>query len=134
MTQPTRRVFISFEYEDLKYANLIAAWSANDNDDFLVYNERLKAQVNSTNANYIKQRIRPKIVRSSVLMCLVGRTTSTNGWVQWEIEEARTAGKGLVAVVLQQGNRVPSGLSSGGAIVVPYREADIQKAVQRAAR
>jgi hypothetical protein len=96
-TKTTRRVFLSFQYEDVDYANLMAAWSANENDDFQMYNERLKVAVDSENAEYIKRRLRPKIDRSSVLLCIIGAGTSGSEWVNWEISYAKWQ-RGLVGV------------------------------------
>jgi hypothetical protein len=77
---PTYRVFISFEFEDLNYANLMDAWSTNENNDFAVYNERLRTPVNSQQADYVKTRIAQRIDRASVLVCLIGSTTARSGW------------------------------------------------------
>ena len=134
MGEPTkRRVFISFQYEDLKHASLIGAWSANENNDFSIYNERLKVAVDSTNAEYVKRQLRPKIDRASVLVCLVGPTTSKSSWVNWEINYARASGKGLVGVVLSEGNPRPAQLKNVGAMFVPYERAEMERATEWAA-
>lgn len=132
--QPTkRRVFISFEVEDRHYAGLMDAWSANDNDDFDMYDERLKVAVDSNNADYVKTKIRPKISRATVLVCLIGRTTYQSEWVTWEIDYAKKEGKGLVGVRLRGGNRIPASIDDSGAVFVAYKEREIQKAIEWAA-
>lgn len=130
---PVRRVFISFMVEDLNYATLMAAWSANDNDDFAMYDERLKVAIDSTNAEYIKTKLRPKIERASALVCLIGKLTSGSRWVKWEVEHARKNNKGLVAVELETGVPRPRALTGVGAIFVPYEKAKIQRAIEWAA-
>lgn len=127
------RVFISFQYEDLHYANLIDAWCANDNDDFDMYNERLKVVVNSRDADYIKQRIRPKLSRASVLMCLLGSSTFKSAWVNWEVAAAIQTNKGVVGVELKPGNAHPTGIKNIGAVFVPYEKDQIVKAIDWAA-
>ena len=133
MTQELHRVFISFQYEDLHYASLMDAWCANDNDEFDMYNERLKVAVNSRDADYIKQRIRPKINRASVLMCLIGGATSKSDWVNWEIATAKQKSSGLVGVELKSGNAHPTEINDAGAVFVPYQKEQILKAIAWAA-
>src|SRR5438128_1379931 len=116
-----RRVFTSFAYEDLNYTNLVGAWSANDNDEFNVYEERLKVAVNSKDADYIKSKLRSKIDRCSVLLCIIGPTTSASAWVNWEIEYAKSKAKGLVGVETVTNVKHPSEISNSGAIFVPYK-------------
>lgn len=129
----TRRVFTSFAYEDLHYTNLVGAWSANDNDDFKVYEERLKIAVNSKDADYIKSQLRPKIDRSKVLLCIIGPTTFSSTWVNWEIEYAKSKGKGLVGVETKPDVTIPHELNNSGAVFVPYKKEDINKAIDWAA-
>jgi len=119
--------------EDLNYANLIDAWSTNENNEFGMYNERLKIAINSTQADYVKSRIRPKIDRASVLLCLIGATTHRSSWVNWEITHARSNGKGLVGVMLRPQNVKPSAIANAGAVFVPYARNEIAKAVDWAA-
>jgi hypothetical protein len=134
MSQSSRyRVFISFQMENLNHANLIDAWSANENDDFEMYNERLRVAVNSTQADYVKSRIRPRIDRASVLLCLIGATTYKSSWVDWEITYAKSKSKGLVGMMLQPQNTKPSAIVNAGAVFVPYDQDEIAKAVDWAA-
>jgi hypothetical protein len=119
--------------ENLNHANLIDAWSVNENNEFGLYNERLKIAVNSTQAEYIKSRIRPKIDRASVLLCLIGATTYKSSWVSWEITYAKSKGKGLVGVMLQPKNAKPFAIMNTGAVFVPYARDEIAKAINWAA-
>ncbi len=133
MTMETaRRVFLSFRYEDVDYANLVAAWSANENNDFQMYNERLTIAVNSQDAEYIKRRLRPKIDRASVLLCIIGSGTYTSDWVNWEISYAKGQ-KALVGVLLELSNKRPHEITNAGAIFVPYKKDDMAKAIEWAA-
>ncbi|MEX0926950.1 MAG: TIR domain-containing protein [Dehalococcoidia bacterium] len=132
-TRISRHVFTSFQYEDLKYANLIHAWAANENNDFTMYNERLEVAVDSDNAEYIKRQIRPKIRRASVLICIIGPGTYASEWVNWEISFAKGERKGLVGVRLGEDNRRPREIIDAGAIFVPYKRDDIEDAIEEAA-
>jgi hypothetical protein len=128
-----RQVFTSFEYSDLMYATLPEAWSANENDDFGFYRERLRVAVSSRDADYIKSRLRPKIRRAIVLLCLIGDKTAQSSWVNWEIATAKEEGKGLVGVLIKPGLPRPREIRNARAVFVPYRKAKIQRAIDWAA-
>ena len=130
---PRRRVFTSFEYGDLKYATLPEAWSANENDDFGFYRERLRVAVSSRDADYIKSRLRPKIRRASVLLCRIGEKTAGSSWVDWEIAYAKQEGKGLVGVRIKPSYKKPGEIREAGAIFVPYGKSEILRAIDWAA-
>lgn len=128
-----RRVFTSFEFSDLRYATLPEAWSANENDDFDFYRERLRVAVASRDADYIKSLLRPKIRRASVLLCLVGEKTARSSWVNWEIAQAKKEGKGLVGVLIKPVYAKPREIRDAGAVFVPYRKEKILRAINWAA-
>lgn len=124
-----KRVFISFQNEDRRYADLIDAWAANDNDDFNLYNERLRVAVNSAQAEYIKSRLRPKIDRASVLLCIIGSGTAASDWVNWEIAYAKQKGRTLVGVLIAPQNSRPREIQNAGATFVPYEKDAILRAI-----
>jgi hypothetical protein len=128
------RVFASFQYEDVHYARLLEAWAANENHDFALYNERLRVAVNSARGAYIRQQLRPRIARASVLLCLIGEGTWSSRWVKWEIETAKAEGKGLVGVKLKPASRVPVALRNCGGLFVPFKQAKIEHAIAERAR
>lgn len=73
---------------------------ANDNDDF----------INSTNTDYVMQRIREKYLEdSTVTIVLIGSCTHSRRYVDWEIKSSLRQGKytpnGLIGILLpSQGN------------------------------
>lgn len=71
---------------------------ANDNDDF----------INSTNTDYVMQRIREKYLGdSTVTIALIGSCTHSRRYVDWEIKSS-----------LRQGQYTPNGLIG---ILLPYQ-------------
>jgi hypothetical protein len=128
------RVFASFQYEDVHYARLLEAWAANENHDFALYSERLRVAVNSARGTYIRQQLRPRIARASVLLCLIGEGTWSSRWVKWEIETAKAEGKGLVGVKLKSASRVPVALRDCGGLFVPFKQAEIERAIAERAK
>ena len=93
----SRRVFISYEYDqDQEFVNGIRGMLANPNIDIDFYNESVIVPINSSNAGYIKQVIKQKIERASVILCIVGEDTHSSGWVDWEVKTAIDLGKEVV--------------------------------------
>ena len=106
-----KRIFISFDYDnDRHYKNLLLAWGANDEFDFEFYDGSLKDSINSTNAIYVKSVIKPKITRSTHLLCIVGEKAAGSEWINWEIEQAIAANKKLIAVKLARDYDTPAAL------------------------
>ncbi len=94
-----KRIFISFVFEDDKeYFNLLRAWSANEDIDIEFYNESVTEPFDSKNSEYIKQKIREKIKRASITLCLCSENTYKSRWVNWEIEESIDHKNNLIAV------------------------------------
>src|SRR5947208_16536629 len=94
-----KRIFISYDYEnDAKYKNMLLAWDKNKEFDFEFYDGSLKEPINSTDAAYIKGKIKPLIEKASHLLCIVGTACGNNKWIAWEVETAAELKKKLIAV------------------------------------
>jgi MTH538 TIR-like domain (DUF1863) len=83
-----KRVFISFRHEDKSQVNGLRLLAANDKFDIEFYDESVQKAIDSDDAKYIKSKIREKIVRTSVTLCMVSPLTYTSKWVDWELEES----------------------------------------------
>jgi Thoeris protein ThsB, TIR-like domain len=99
----TKTIFISFDYDnDSKHKNLLLAWDKNREFDFQFYDGSLTEAINSTNASYIKNRIKPKIQAASHLLCIVGKASYYSDWINWEIQTAVDMRKRLIGVKLDR--------------------------------
>lgn len=129
-----KRIFISYDFdEDRHYRNLLTAWDVNDLFDFEFYDASLKIAVDSENATYVRSVIKPKILRSTHLLCIVGEKASTSSWINWEIEKAIEAKKKLIAVKLRSTNTTPTKLLGAGATwAMSFTFDAIKKAVDSA--
>jgi len=96
-----RRVFLSFVDEDREQVNGLRLLAANPNYDLDFYDESVRVPIDSERANYIKQRIREKISRTSVTVCLIGESTYTSRWVDWELDESDKKGNTIIAMALK---------------------------------
>jgi hypothetical protein len=91
-----KRVFISFRAEDRQKINGVRLLAANPAFDIEFYDESVRTAIDSTNAAYIRRRIREKINRTSVTLCMVSPLTYTSTWVEWEIEESLDKGNAII--------------------------------------
>lgn len=100
-----KRVFFSFIGEDRKRVDGLRLLAANDNFDIEFYDESVKTPYNSTNTEYIKSKIRPKIDRASITVCLISENTHTSAWVDWELEYSSQKGNTIIAMALKDVER-----------------------------
>ena len=109
-------VFISFDYDnDRHYKNLLLAWDKHDDFDFEFYDGSLKTAIDSTDAAYVKSKIKPLIEKATNLLCIVGQEGGTNKWIDWEVQTAAAARKKLVGVKLDKAYTSPPALLNNGA-------------------
>jgi hypothetical protein len=60
----------------------------------------VKEPYDSTNAAYIRGKIRERIRAASVTICLIGETTYKSKWVDWEIRTSAEEGNKVFGVRL----------------------------------
>ncbi|QAU49673.1 TIR domain-containing protein [Bradyrhizobium guangzhouense] len=127
-------IFISFDYDnDAHYKNLLLAWDKNKEFDFELYNGSLKDAINSTNATYIKSKIKPLIAKASHLLCIVGKQSASSDWITWEIQTAVDAKKKLIGVKVEKAYDSPKPLINNGATwALSFNFDAIKKAVESA--
>lgn len=111
-----KKIFISHDYDnDRNYKNLLVAWDKNKEFDFNFYDGSVTVAIDSNDADYIKRRIKEKIESSPYLLCIVGKYTSRNKWVGWEINTAINLEKQLIGVKIEKENASPEALLGSGA-------------------
>jgi MTH538 TIR-like domain (DUF1863) len=98
-----KRVFISFRHEDKAQVNGLRLLAANDKFDIEFYDESVRTAIDSTDATYIRRKIREKINRTSVTVCMVSELTYTSQWVTWELEESIDKGNAIICMGLPNG-------------------------------
>jgi hypothetical protein len=95
-----KRVFISFRSEDRPQVNGLRLLAANPKFDIEFYDESVRTPFDSNDPAYIRRRIREKINRTSVTVCLVNTFTYTSQWVNWELEESLDKGNEIICMGL----------------------------------
>lgn len=130
-----RNVFISFSSDDLDEVNLLRGQAKNENSNIEFNDYSLKAPFNSENADYIKRGIRERIRQSSVTVVYLSDKTADSEWVDWEIRESLTMGKGVIA--MHKGdtppNRLPRAITENKIKVLPWNQQSINDAIQEQA-
>jgi hypothetical protein len=132
--QPRRRVFLSFKGEDKPQVDDFRSKAKDQNSDIDFIDYSLNVPFRSENAEYIKRGIRERIKASSVTVVLVGEQTHESEWVDWEIRESISQGKGVIAVSLPTSGRPPVALADHGISPISINhESEISQAIQSAA-
>lgn len=98
-----KRIFISFRAEDKLKVNGLRLLAANPAFDIEFYDESVRVQIKSDNADYIRRKIREKISRTSVTVCMVSELTYTSQWVNWELEESLDKGNAIICMGFPNG-------------------------------
>lgn len=117
-----KRVFLSFRAEDRNQVNGLRLLAANPNFDIEFFDESVTIPIDSTNADYIRRRIRDKINRTSVTVCLISEQTHTSAWVDWELEESFAKGNKVIAMALKGVDRaiLPKAIKARGLTFYPW--------------
>ena len=95
-----KRVFLSFRAEDKQQVNGLRLLAANPNFDIEFYDESIRSPFESSDPAYIRRKIREKINRTSVTVCLVTPLTHASQWVTWELEESIDKGNTIICMGL----------------------------------
>lgn len=125
-----KRIFISYDYDnDRVYKNMLLAWNSNTEFDFEFYDGSLRVAINSENASYVRGQIRPLILKSTHLLCVVGQEGATNEWINWEVQTAVDAAKKLIGVKLGVYRSPPSLLRNKTSWATSFNFEAIKRAV-----
>jgi len=103
-----KHVFLSFVEEDLAHVNLFRGQAKNKKSDLVFDDYSVKVPYNSESAPYIRAQIKEKIRSASVTIVLLGPTTSSSKWVDWEIETSYALGNKVLGVKLYSDKACPT--------------------------
>jgi MTH538 TIR-like domain (DUF1863) len=98
---PKKRVFLSFIEEDKQRVAGLRLLAANPDYDLEFYDESLRVPIDSFNAAYIKAKIRARIERTTVTVCLISEDTHSSAWVDWELDESDKKRNTIIAMALK---------------------------------
>lgn len=127
-----KRVFLSFVVEDKDLVTLFRGQAKNKNSDLEFSDYSIKDPYNSTNRDYIKSQIKPRISAASVTICLIGNTTYKSDWVDWELRVSKEVGNKVFGVRLHSDaskDPTPKALADLKAAVVNWEIDSIVRAI-----
>lgn len=137
------KTYVCFDADqDMKYYNMLIAWSENDKFDFEIYNAH---EINNlrkhSSEETIKKKLLERLKNSKVMIVLVGeKTKNLYKYVRWEIEKAIELDIPIIAVnIVKDSNgkynrnvdndNCPKILKETTALHIPFREKIITKAI-----
>jgi len=131
-----RHVFISFAHEDLNDVNLLRGQAKNEKSDLVFDDYSVKEPFDSENADYIRQKIREKIERTSVTVVYLTKDGASSSWVNWEIKESIKLGKGVVGMYKGDNppSKLPAAIVDSGCKVVKWSHEELTKAIEHACK
>jgi len=131
-----RHVFISFAHEDLNDVNLLRGQAKNEKSDLVFDDYSVKEPFDSENADYIRQKIREKIERTSVTVVYLTKDSASSSWVNWEIKESIKLGKGVVGMYKGDNppSKLPAAIVDSGCKVVNWSHEELTKAIEHACK
>ena len=135
-TSEKKSVFISFAGEDVNEVNLLRGQAKNKASDLEFIDRSLKEPFDSKNAEYIKRGIRERIRQSSVTVVYVTENTAQSKWVDWEIRESLTLGKGVIAMYKgdKLPSKIPSAIKEHKIELVPWDHERLSKAIKNSSK
>jgi hypothetical protein len=87
--------------------------------------------INSTNAAYIKQRLKQKISNSNIVLGIAGMYASYSDWMVWELDRAMELDVPIVGVVPWGQERVSTTVSSRSKEDVHWNTESIVAAIRK---
>jgi hypothetical protein len=86
--------------------------------------------INSTNATYIKQRLKEKILNSDIVLGIAGVYASHSDWMIWELETAKEARIPIVGVIPWGQERISSEVYNRSIVDVNWNTEGIVEAIR----
>lgn len=128
--RPKKRIFISYRYQDSESVNDFQVKAQeNSKSPYQFDDMSLNTPIDSKNAEYVKEGIRKRIRRSSVVLVAVSDTSYQSKWIDWEIREALKMGKKVVAFKLTEDPKIPDALRENNINVLPNDQEKISRAI-----
>lgn len=95
----------------------------------------MKGRFHDPGAQLVRDALEIRIGEVQVIACLIGPAAHRDPWIDWEVDTARTAGRGIVAIRLRLGTHdfIPRAVRHSGAQIVEPHLASVIASLERAA-
>jgi len=120
------KVFISYKWEDKKYANGLDGLLNNPNNDYRHLTEREREDLRYKGESSVKDYLKDKIRDRDAIICLIGNNTHNSTGVKYELQVAKSLGKKIIGVRIQQTKgSLPPLLKKWGIKETPWNSREI---------
>ena len=122
-----KRAFISFHVADEAQGNLLRSQAKEGRTDL----EFIDYSVKDPFDDHWRERCTERLLRSSVIIVMIGPETHTREAVLWEINKAYALGKPVIGVRIyrDQNHTIPLPLIQNNARIMDWETAEIQRAI-----
>lgn len=90
--------------------------------------------INSSDATYIKARLRAKILSSDVVLALAGIYASHSEWMPWELDTAKSLNVPIIGVIPRGQDRISQEVNSRSVVDVNWNTESIVDAIRNHAK
>lgn len=109
------RIFVCFKNIDLNSMNKLLEWDTDKEFDFVFEETLPKVAFHSEDAKEVKADLKEKIMTATHFLCLIGKESGDNDWINWEVQTASVTGRKVIAARLDGKNKAPAVLLTFGA-------------------
>ena len=129
----TLKVFVSYcNPEEASYRNLMLAWDVNEGVGLNFELSSPRHEIDSTNSRVIQAKLRELMQGADCLLVIVGPTTRSSNWVNWEIQAAQGCSIPVIAVKLARALSGPPSLYRAGTkFINTFNQAQILSALRQ---
>ncbi|MEW8338506.1 MAG: TIR domain-containing protein [Candidatus Thiodiazotropha taylori] len=111
-----KKVFVSYYSKgDSHFKNLIIAWANNNKFDLQLDDISTDVNIRSNDVSYLKRRMKQQIKKADYFLVFIGKDTHSREWVQWEIKQAKSLNKPIVAIKEKRSYKSPNVLHGSSA-------------------
>jgi hypothetical protein len=108
------RIFVCFKNNDIEAMNTLLDWDKNQEFDFVFEPDVPRVAFHSEDGKQVKSVLTEKIKSGTHLLCLIGKDTGNNDWINWQVQTASVTGRKVIAVRLNIKNKSPAALLNFG--------------------
>ncbi|MGO9135539.1 MAG: TIR domain-containing protein [Methylovirgula sp.] len=109
------RVLVVFKAEDLPHMETLLSWDTNKEYDFVYETTLPRTGIHTPDGKALKEELKAKIKTMTHLLCIIGKQTADNDWINFQIQQASVSGRKVIAVRLDSGFKSPNTLLNFGA-------------------
>jgi hypothetical protein len=109
------RVFVCFKNNDLAAMHMLLDWDEEKEFDFVFEETLPKVAFHSQEGRQVKNDLETKIRSASHFLCLIGKESGDNDWINWQIQTASVTGRKVIAARLDGKYKAPAVLLTFGA-------------------